>query len=510
MGPPRRAERGYAAFEPVIVEPDPLWARVSGSSSHLRGGGMVEHRIDAAELRNEAAFINDFRDNVSDLGLSSRRSPNVTVTTCIIDGSVHAVVSTTEAVAEGRELLLDYGEDYWHGAQDQVAVTDQPPSELPAPEVGAPTGGAGARRRREAAMRKLEEHQPLDREAVYLVACAANDGFAGWEWLDRSKAFQQMRGLCLHEGVDSSPAALPERIYTEDTPIDFPGSVYQHTSTAQRREVLRAIQDWMQRGAQAELVYVGRLLNPAHPAAANSLFGLFAREDLPAGAVLCDYQGVRYTSAAGIDPFHPKRLNASIARGTVVSDSVPNQNYMLSLATVVSGGAGISSQMRVWSDECAPTSAEDARAAWLTLASNYEDTDETGDDEDADDEEILHAMEREALRRERPSEGPARIERSLWARWLQEQENTVLMLIDTKLRRMGLTVMALVFDGCMVEAPEGVNIEGVLREVETWLREEHDWRILLDEKPLHGLQDTPPPSFVAARAALAAVQAAGI
>lgn len=400
MGPPRRAERGYAAFEPVIVEPDPLWARVSGSSSHLRGGGMVEHRIDAAELRNEAAFINDFRDNVSDLGLSSRRSPNVTVTTCVIDGSVHAVVSTTEAVAEGRELLLDYGEDYWHGAQDQVAVTDQPPSELPAPEVGAPTGGAGARRRREAAMRKLEEHQPLDREAVYLVACAANDGFAGWEWLDRSKAFQQMRGLCLHEGVDSSPAALPERIYTEDTPIDFPGSVYQHTSTAQRREVLRAIQDWMQRGAQAELVYVGRLLNPAHPAAANSLFGLFAREDLPAGAVLCDYQGVRYTSAAGIDPFHPKRLNASIARGTVVSDSVPNQNYMLSLATVVSGGAGISSQMRVWSDECAPTSAEDARAAWLTLASNYEDTDETGDDEDADDEEILHAMEREALRRE--------------------------------------------------------------------------------------------------------------
>ena len=68
--------------------------------------------------------------------------------------------------------------------------------------------------------------------------------------------------------------------------------------------------------------------------------------------------------------------------------------------------------------------------------------------------------------------------------------------------------MALVFDGCMVEAPEGVDIESVLRQVEAWLREEHDWRILLDEKPLHGLQDTPPPSFVAARAALAAVQAA--
>ena len=117
-------------------------------------------------------------------------------------------------------------------------------------------------------------------------------------------------------------------------------------------------------------------------------------------------------------------------------------------------------------------------------------------------------QERDALHRDRPSEGPARIERSLWARWLQEHENTVLMLIDAKLRRMDCTVMALVFDGCMVEAPEGVNIESVLREIEAWLREEHDWRILLDEKPLHGLQDTPPPSFVAARAALAAVQAA--
>ena len=120
-------------------------------------------------------------------------------------------------------------------------------------------------------------------------------------------------------------------------------------------------------------------------------------------------------------------------------------------------------------------------------------------------------QERKALRRERPDLTPAHIERSLWARWLQEQENTVLMLIDAKLRRMGLTVMALVFDGCMVEAPEGTSIADVLHGeagVEAWLRDEHDWRILLDDKPLHGLQDTPPPSFVAARAALAAVQAA--
>ena len=120
-------------------------------------------------------------------------------------------------------------------------------------------------------------------------------------------------------------------------------------------------------------------------------------------------------------------------------------------------------------------------------------------------------QEREALRRERPDLSPNHLERSLWARWLQEQENTVLMLIDAKLRRMGLTVMALVFDGCMVEAPQGVDIDGddgVLRTVEAWLREEHDWHILLAEKPLHGLQGALPPTFAAARAALAAARAA--
>ena len=54
----------------------------------------------------------------------------------------------------------------------------------------------------------------------------------------------------------------------------------------------------------------------------------------------------------------------------------------------------------------------------------------------------------------------------------------------------------------MVEAPEGVPIQSVLRDVERRLRDEHGWHILLDEKPLYGLQDTPPPSFVAARATL--------
>ena len=156
-----------------------------------------------------------------------------------------------------------------------------------------------------------------------------------------------------------------------------------------------------------------------------------------------------------------------------------------------------------WLKECGLPESSAGDAVVVTLGNEVDAVDAIRDRVFNDPEfKPRIDQEREALRRERPDLTPARIERSLWARWLQEQENTVLMLIDAKLRRMDCTVMALVFDGCMVEAPEGVNIESVLREIEAWLREEHDWRILLDEKPLHGLQDTPPPSFVAARAAL--------
>eukprot|EP01046_Picozoa_sp_COSAG06_P005145 COSAG06_NODE_226_length_19747_cov_9.234121_14_plen_1035_part_00 len=414
MGRARRAERAYAAFEPVLVAPAPLWARGAEwtSQGHPSGGGMVEHRINAAELRNEAAFINDFRDDVGDLDAPSRRSANVTATTCIVEGSVHAVVSTTVPVAAGRELLLDYGEDYWRGAQQQQqqeAAARAPPPPPPSPEPGAPTGGAGARRRRDAALRELEQHQPMDRESVHLQASAANDdGYAGWEWLEcSSRAWQQVVGTELIEGVDISAAVLPERFHTEGTQvhIDFPGVVYQHTTTVQRRALLRAIQDWVKRGASADLVQVGRLLNPGHPAAATSAsgsaFGLFALEDLPAGTVVCEYQGVRYTSAAGIDPFHPSQRRRDGASCGGIS-----MDYMLSLATVVGGRSrGEIAPDAPLASSRGPANGglegeEEAAAAWLRLVKDEDEEDEHEDGDD-DNEEMLRVMEQEVARRER-------------------------------------------------------------------------------------------------------------
>ena len=112
-------------------------------------------------------------------------------------------------------------------------------------------------------------------------------------------------------------AALPDGGMSDgaEPEVDFPGAVYHRTSPAERETLLGAIRSWLKRGAGAELVQVGRLLNPEHPAAAAAAaaaaasgtgacsFGLFAREGLPAGTVLCEYQGARYTSAAGVDPF---------------------------------------------------------------------------------------------------------------------------------------------------------------------------------------------------------------
>ena len=60
--------------------------------------------------------------------------------------------------------------------------------------------------------------------------------------------------------------------------------------------------------------------------------------------------------------------------------------------------------------------------------------------------------------------------------------------------------MALVFDGLMVEAPEGADMRAELHRVEAALLRA-DWEVRLDLKPLHGRQHEPIPSLEAALAA---------
>jgi hypothetical protein len=215
MGRSLRAERSYHAFEPVLTIESALWTPVSSGSCCCDGGGVVEHRVDAAELRNEAAFINDFRDDVADPAAVSRRRANVIVTTVVANGTVHGIISTTEAVGQGRELLLDYGGAYWKGQAVETQTSLEPPpvivtggSAQPEPEPAAPSSRAAARRQQEAALRELEAHQPLERDTVHLHASTAHDGHPGWNWIEWPDAWQALAVLDIHDGVTNSLAAL--------------------------------------------------------------------------------------------------------------------------------------------------------------------------------------------------------------------------------------------------------------------------------------------------------------
>jgi hypothetical protein len=104
--PPLRASRSYVALEAVEAASGGPHAAVWVRADLARGAaGPEEHRIDAFQLRNEASFINDFRDNVArpDAAAAARRRPNCAVVTVIVGGRVHALVWATRRIAAGRE-----------------------------------------------------------------------------------------------------------------------------------------------------------------------------------------------------------------------------------------------------------------------------------------------------------------------------------------------------------------------------------------------------------------------
>ena len=171
---------------------------------------------------------------------------------------------TAASICPGRELLLDYGPEYWSAALDAADGAQAPPPPLV----------------QETADSELEDHEPLDREAVSVHARAAGQS---WEWVEPGRGAE-----CLAAGAS----------------VDFPGTVYQHTPPLELQQLRAAIASWLQGRAQTNAVEVGRLLCPEHPAVRHGgepAFGLFAAEDLAAGCVVCEYQGELLTSAAGCD-----------------------------------------------------------------------------------------------------------------------------------------------------------------------------------------------------------------
>ena len=84
------------------------------------------------------------------------------------------------------------------------------------------------------------------------------------------------------------------------------------------------------------------------------------------------------------------------------------------------------------------------------------------------------------------------IKRSMFALWLQDQENELLKLIVHKLEVLGWKVVALVFDGVIVEHnPDVGDLGDALRDVEKWLKDYRpfDWDVALAEKGLFGKQN---------------------
>jgi hypothetical protein len=72
--------------------------------------------------RNELSFMNDFRTDVRAPDAPQRRVPNCVVAQVVLDGLPRLLVVVDPAgrgVAEGVELLVDYGDSFWEGYRRQ-------------------------------------------------------------------------------------------------------------------------------------------------------------------------------------------------------------------------------------------------------------------------------------------------------------------------------------------------------------------------------------------------------
>ena len=94
---------------------------------------------------------------------------------------------------------------------------------------------------------------------------------------------------------------------------------------------------------------------------------------------------------------------------------------------------------------------------------------------------------------------------SLWSTCIvQASENEVLGIIERGLFRLGWDVWALIFDGLMA-APSADGTEPDLKKAMAAAQEacrRAGWKVVLAEKPLHGLQDETPKTIAKAREAL--------
>jgi hypothetical protein len=124
---------------------------------------------------------------------------------------------------------------------------------------------------------------------------------------------------------------------------------------------------------------------------------------------------------------------------------------------------------------------------------------------------LVFKTPRERLRERQPQWSTRKLDRSLFASWLFDGEDEVLVLIGKELVRYGWAVVALIFDGLLVGEGSVTDVtkerlQADLRRVESELERE-GWHVALDVKPLHGEQDAPVLTIEEARAAMTAFEA---
>jgi hypothetical protein len=204
-----RADRAYVPWEEL--QPGcmhALWVR-GDMLSHVPSG-PEEHRIDAYQLRNEAAFINDWRDDVqqkSEDAPWARRHANAAVVTILVGSQAHALVWATEHIPEGREILFDYGDPYWE-AYRKATAKDELRLDLDCADLS-----------------ELEAHEPLDRDSLFALSVAGQGGSWTWVELDRASTVALPKStLPLLSSCSSSLAAVNPADPAAHS-FEFPGCV---------------------------------------------------------------------------------------------------------------------------------------------------------------------------------------------------------------------------------------------------------------------------------------------
>eukprot|EP01043_Picozoa_sp_COSAG02_P070168 COSAG02_NODE_12317_length_1563_cov_9.105295_1_plen_368_part_01 len=322
---PLRATRQYSALESVSL-PAPPNANAQllvqlGAPTHAAdaAAGPLEHAVDAFHLRNEGSIINDFRDDVTDPNAAhkSSRRPNCAVVPVVIAGQVHALCYTTKLIAKGREVLMDYGEEYWQpwngnatGAKTSVGGTalldvEQHMSRradgLEAPESTL----------------QMEAHDPLDRNA----ARELTQGDEWWDWADSfaTVPLPALLQLSLAETTCATSVAALHVDQNHDSlqlKAELPAHIHRLLPMSHRDQLVEGVRTWLSAGAGAQNVVIGRLISSTHPAVvaaeqyassrsgvAAVQLGLFAQSELQPCTILCEYQGVRISWPIGCSPW---------------------------------------------------------------------------------------------------------------------------------------------------------------------------------------------------------------